>query len=194
VGFAVAREAGILDRVFPEASELEADDVLDRLASGPRASMGYEGRAWALMLTGWLAQAEADAATATLDRLWMHTFKGYPVRDRVLAALGAYRDPIDTDAALRHLSTRAELRLVLPIRAAVLGDEVDAAHARADELGILEEKPPPLIGGKDLKQLGVPPGPRMGEILRAVYIRQLDGEVSDPEQALDVARSLLALD
>jgi hypothetical protein len=46
--------------------------------------------------------------------------------------------------------------------------------------------------GRHLLDLGVTPGPRMGEILRAVYERQLDGGVSDLDGALTEARKLLA--
>ena len=191
VGLAVARRARILDRVFPEVSELCPDAVLDRLAAGPRATMHPEGRAWALMLAGWLHEAGPDAVTATLDRLWMHTYKGYPVRERVLRAVAACGDPIATDADLRHLSTRAELRLVLPLRAAVRQQDTSAALARAEALGVLESKPAPLLGGRDLKALGVPPGPRMGELLAAVYTAQLDGTVHDQQSALALARTLL---
>ena len=37
----------------------------------------------------------------------------------------------------------------------------------------------------------VPPGPRIGELLREVYERQLDGEVTDVEGARELARRLL---
>ena len=192
IGFEVARRAEILARVFPEVAHVDADRVLDRLATGPRATMEPEGRAWALMLAGWLHDVEPLAATATLDRLWMHRVGGYPVRDRVLQAIAAWRDPIDSDAALRHLSTRAELRIVLPLRAAAAHTDTSSALARAEALGILEAKPPPLIGGRDVSALGVPPGPAMGVLLQAVYRAQLDGSVTTPDEAMDLARRLSA--
>jgi len=39
--------------------------------------------------------------------------------------------------------------------------------------------------------LGVAPGPRVGEILGAVYERQLDGEVTTLDQAIATAETLL---
>ncbi len=191
VGFAVARRARILERVFPEVAHVDADAVLDRLAAGPRAAMDPEGRAWALMLAGWLHTVPVEVATTTLDRLWMHSYKSYPVRDRTLQAIAAWKQPTDTDAALRHLSTRAELRLVLPLQAAVRDDDRTRALTRAASLGILERKPDPLIGGRELKSLGVPPGPAMGELLQRVYVAQLDGVVVTRDEALDLARALL---
>src|SRR5262249_5360717 len=43
--------------------------------------------------------------------------------------------------------------------------------------------PPRLLGGDDLIALGYPPGPRLGEILRALEEAQLDGEVRTREDA-----------
>ncbi len=39
----------------------------------------------------------------------------------------------------------------------------------------------PALSGKDLKALGVPPGPEMGRILRRLREARLDGEVHSPE-------------
>jgi hypothetical protein len=39
--------------------------------------------------------------------------------------------------------------------------------------------------------MGVTPGPRMGEILRAVYELQLDGAVTTLEEARETARPLV---
>jgi poly(A) polymerase len=45
--------------------------------------------------------------------------------------------------------------------------------------------PPPLVRGEDLIALGLPPGPKFGEILEAVETRQLEGALSNREEALD---------
>ena len=39
-------------------------------------------------------------------------------------------------------------------------------------------RPPPLVLGRHLLELGVAPGPAMGTLLKAIYERQLDGEVT----------------
>jgi poly(A) polymerase len=54
-----------------------------------------------------------------------------------------------------------------------------------------EVRPPRLVTGDDLKQLGLPPGPRFGELLRAVEEAQLDGRVRTREQALGLLGELL---
>jgi poly(A) polymerase len=52
----------------------------------------------------------------------------------------------------------------------------------------------PLIGGRDLQQAGLQPGPAFARILRAVADAQLEGRVSDTEQALALAREMSASD
>jgi poly(A) polymerase len=52
-----------------------------------------------------------------------------------------------------------------------------------------EIRPPRLIGGEDLKQLGFKPGPRFKEILKQVEDLQLDGVLSTPGDALEYVRT-----
>ncbi|MBZ5660059.1 MAG: CCA tRNA nucleotidyltransferase [Acidobacteriia bacterium] len=51
-------------------------------------------------------------------------------------------------------------------------------------------RPPRLVTGNDLKDMGIRPGPRYKEILLAVEEAQLDGRFSDRQSALDFARSI----
>jgi tRNA nucleotidyltransferase/poly(A) polymerase len=51
--------------------------------------------------------------------------------------------------------------------------------------------PAPLIDGHDLQSLNIAPGPLIGEILNAVRVRQLSGEIIDRDQALEYARTLI---
>jgi tRNA nucleotidyltransferase (CCA-adding enzyme) len=59
---------------------------------------------------------------------------------------------------------------------------------RARELGVQNAPPKPILLGRHLLAIGVRPGPHMGEILRLVYERQLDGAVTNVEEGLAVAR------
>jgi tRNA nucleotidyltransferase (CCA-adding enzyme) len=61
---------------------------------------------------------------------------------------------------------------------------------RARELGVEHAPPEPLVKGRHLLELGVKPGPAVGEVLKQVYERQLDGRVADFESALAFARDL----
>lgn len=189
VGFELARAANVLDRVFPEVSHVDQDRVLDALATS-RGALSEDGARWALMLAGWLHAEPSAAIEATLDRLWIHTVGGYPTRDRVVALAGTWSLPTGTDAELRHASVPAPLRLTLPLQRAIDGIERAAAWNRAVELGILDKKPAPLLQGRHLKDLGVPPGPRMGELLREIYAMQLDGTITDLDEARHAVEQL----
>jgi tRNA nucleotidyltransferase (CCA-adding enzyme) len=62
---------------------------------------------------------------------------------------------------------------------------------RARTLGVEHRPPGPILLGRHLIELGVRPGPAMGDILKAVYEQQLDGKVSDLAGAIAAARTLL---
>ena len=65
---------------------------------------------------------------------------------------------------------------------------MDRFLERARALGVQHAPPEPLVKGRHLIELGVVPGPAVGEVLREVYERQLDGSVADFDAALDLAR------
>ena len=50
--------------------------------------------------------------------------------------------------------------------------------------------PPPLMTGDDLRDAGVPAGPVYKTILQTLRNKQLDGEITTPEEAITVAREL----
>jgi poly(A) polymerase len=60
-------------------------------------------------------------------------------------------------------------------------------------LELFEEKgivhPLPLITGHDVMALGYPPGPRVGQILNSIRLKQVDGEIKTREEALEVLQS-----
>lgn len=62
--------------------------------------------------------------------------------------------------------------------------------AKQSEFSQEEIKPKPLVTGHDLKEIGIPPGPKMGEILNQLMDEQLEGKFPDRESALARARQL----
>ena len=52
--------------------------------------------------------------------------------------------------------------------------------------------PTPLLTGDDLTAMGLPPGPRFGQILETVYRSQLNEAIATHEEAAETARSLMA--
>ena len=55
---------------------------------------------------------------------------------------------------------------------------------RGRELGREEIRPKPLARGQDVMALGVPEGPEVGRLLRALEEKQLEGELRTREEAL----------
>ena len=68
---------------------------------------------------------------------------------------------------------------------------MDWFRERAHALGVPHAPPQPILLGRHLIELGVKPGPRMGEILKAVYEQQLDGSVTSLDDAMAAARTLV---
>ena len=149
-------------------------------------------------------QAGVAPATALLDRLNVHTIGGFDVRREVLGItahhlkpgmFGMSKTPV-SDGAFRRLAQKVDLELLARLaKSDCLGrtgnfdcSAMDWFLERARQLGVEHAAPKPLLLGRHLLPLGVRPGPRMGEILRAVYERQLDGTITTIDEAIAAAR------
>jgi tRNA nucleotidyltransferase (CCA-adding enzyme) len=147
-------------------------------------------------------------AAGFLDRLNVHSIDGYDVRLQVLGMVAQHlkpgmwfkvRDEVG-DGAFRRLSQKVDLELLARLaKSDCLGRQpgtfncqaMDWFLERARLLGVEHLPPAPILLGRHLLQLGMKPGPRMGEILKAVYEQQLDGTVTTVEEATAVARGLV---
>lgn len=88
--------------------------------------------------------------------------------------LGKYGSAVSEDELARHLDT---LRALLE------------AYYEQPQLSV---DPPVLLNGDELMtELGLKPGPKVGEILEVLREAQAAGEVADRQQALALAKSLL---
>ena len=58
------------------------------------------------------------------------------------------------------------------------------AQKIGNEMGIWEVAPEPLITGQMLLDMGLKPGPQVGEIIKRVFEMQLNGEVRNKEEAI----------
>ena len=152
-------------------------------------------------------EAGVAPATAVLDRLNVHSLDNFDVRTQVLAITahhlkpGAFykvRDEL-TDGALRRLAQKVDMELLARVaKADCLGrtgnfdcSAMDWFLERSRALGVEHRPPAPILMGRHLLDLGVAPGPRMGEILKAVYELQLDGDVADLDAAIERAREFV---
>lgn len=128
--------------------------------------------------------------------------------DAVPPLVGAHLTPVALfearagDAAVRRLARRVGRidRLVRVARADQLGRpprEVaefpagDWLLARARALDVASRAPRPLVLGRHLIALGLPPGPHFAAILDACYDAQLDGTFTALEEGLAFARRIV---
>jgi tRNA nucleotidyltransferase (CCA-adding enzyme) len=149
-------------------------------------------------------------ADAFLDRLNVNSFDGYDVRKQTLALVAHHLRPlrfhrkrddlsISGDGAFRRLARCVEMDLLYRVaRADCLGRTGEPQAfaeewfmARVRDLGIAECAPEPLLMGRHALELGLAPGPEVGELTRAVYELQLDGKVTSLEEAVNEAKRIL---
>ena len=147
-------------------------------------------------------------ATRFLDRLNVQSIDSYDVRAQVLGMTAQHlkpgmwfkaKDDVG-DGAFRRLAQKVDLELLARIaKSDCLGrepggfncDAMDWFLERARALGVDRRPPAPMLLGRHVLELGLRPGPRVGEIVKAVYEQQLDGTVSSLEEAIAAARRLL---
>ncbi|HKN82293.1 MAG TPA: HD domain-containing protein, partial [Pyrinomonadaceae bacterium] len=176
----------------------------------PATTQFVEGR--------WRSRGHEEAGVAPaesfLDRINVHTMDGFNVRGQVIALVREHLKPGEFykkrdevgEGAFRRLARRCEPDLLYRVaKADSLGRNADwvpreqwyGAEAqewfiqRTRELEVEQRPPAPLLLGRHLIELGVEPGPTMGEITRAVYEMQLDGRVRNLEEAIEEARKII---
>ena len=155
-------------------------------------------------------EAGLEPTRRLLDRWNVHSLLGYDVRSQVLALVGNHLKPYQlykdreqvTDGAIRRLAAKCEAVLLHRVASAdCLGrtpghfstEPMDWFLRRAQDLDVAHRPPEPILKGRDLLALGLTPGPEIGRVLRAVYERQLDGAVTNMDEARAEARRMLAL-
>lgn len=244
IGFALARELGVVKQILPEMEPLydcpqdpawhpegnvwihtlmvideartrNGDLDRPRLATVMLGAVCHDlGKpATTAMIDGRVRSPNHEAegvgpATRILDRLNVRTLDNFDVRAQVLGLVAEHLRPSAffkakdtvTDGAFRRLAQKVDLELLVRFaRADCHGrtgtfdcSAMDWFLDRARTLGVEHKPPAPILLGRHLMELGVQPGPRMGEILRAVYELQLDGVVTTLEEARDRAMAHIA--
>jgi tRNA nucleotidyltransferase (CCA-adding enzyme) len=159
-------------------------------------------------------EAGVPPAESFLNRVNVHTVDGYNVRAQVTALVREHLKPGEFykkrdevgEGAFRRLARRCEPDLLYRVaKADSLGRNAEwvprekwyGSEAqewfiqRSRELQVEQRPPDPLLLGRHLLDLGIEPGPRMGEITRAVYELQLDGRVRNLDEAIEEARKII---
>ena len=244
IGFRLAREIGIVERLFPEMHALidcpqepewhpegdvwvhtllVIDQARRRIDDLPRPQQlaimlgavchDFGKPATTAFIDGRIRSRDHEAegvppATAFLDRLNVHSVDGYDVRHQVLGLVahhlkpGMWRTARDGvgDGAFRRLARKVDLELLARLaKADCLGrtgefdcSAMDWFLERARALGVEHGPPAPILLGRHLLALGVRPGPELGRLLKQVYERQLEGEITTLEEATTAARELIS--
>ena len=160
-------------------------------------------------------EAGVSPAESFLNRINIHTIDGYNVRGQVIALVREHLKPGEFykkrdevgEGAFRRLARRCEPDLLYRVaKADSLGRNAEwvprekwyGAEAqewfiqRSRELQVEHRPPDPILLGRHLLELGIKPGPEMGEITRAVYEMQLDGRVRTLDEAIVEAKRIIS--
>jgi tRNA nucleotidyltransferase (CCA-adding enzyme) len=149
-----------------------------------------------------------EPTLAFLDRLNVRSIDGYDVRQQVAGLVAQHLKPGAWfkvreevgDGAFRRLAQKVDLELLARVaKSDCLGREpgrfdcsaMDWFLERARSLGVEHRPPGPMLLGRHLLALGLTPGPRVGEVLKAVYEEQLDGAVSTLDDAIAAAKRII---
>jgi tRNA nucleotidyltransferase (CCA-adding enzyme) len=159
-------------------------------------------------------EAGVEPTNSFLDRINVHTIEGYDVRAQVIALVREHlkpgefykkRDEIG-EGAFRRLARKCEPDLLYRVaKADSLGRNAEWVPRenwydseaqewfieRVRELEVEQRAPAPILLGRHLLDLGLAPGPRLGQITRVVYEMQLDGRVRTLEDALAEAKLII---
>jgi tRNA nucleotidyltransferase (CCA-adding enzyme) len=244
LGFALAMELGIVERLFPELHALAGcaqepewhpegdvwvhtlqviDQARTRIDDLPRAQQiavmlgavchDFGKPATTAFIDGRIRSMDHEEqgvapAAAFLDRLNIHSIDGYDVRRQVLGITAQHlkpgswfkaRDEVG-DGAFRRLAHKVDLELLARLAKSDCEGRtpgrfdcsaMDWFLERARALGVERRPPEPILLGRHLLALGLKPGPRVGEILKAVYEQQMDGAITTLDEAIASAKRSL---
>jgi tRNA nucleotidyltransferase/poly(A) polymerase len=171
----------------------------------------YKRGRMAVTSSGHDVQSER-AARRILARFKVQTWNGYPIGRVVPLLIRTHLRAGELWANRREVTKKAFNRLAAEvdgeIELVVLLDAADRAGRRSrivrgldqqarwlfkkfEELRVNRETIKPLVMGRDLLALGVPPGPEMGRILKRLYQIQLDNGFESRAAGIARARRLI---
>ncbi len=159
-------------------------------------------------------EAGVEPTISFLDTLGIYTLNGYDVREQIVQLVRYHLKPGEFykqrenlgDGAFRRLARRVEPDLLYRVsRADTLGRNADWIPRekwfdalpqewfieRARQLAVETEAPKPILLGRHLIELGLKPSRIFGDITKAVYELQLDGKVTNLDEAVAQAKKLI---
>jgi tRNA nucleotidyltransferase (CCA-adding enzyme) len=159
-------------------------------------------------------EAGVEPTISFLDKLGIFTLDSYDVREQVIELVrhhlrpGEFYNSRDKlgDGAFRRLARRVEPDLLYRVAKAdslgrnapwVPAEKLKTAEAqewfieKARNLNVEREAPTPILMGRHLIELGLKPSPKFKKILDAVYEQQLDGRITNLEEAAAEAQRII---
>jgi tRNA nucleotidyltransferase (CCA-adding enzyme) len=152
-------------------------------------------------------QAGVAPTRALLNRLNVHSIGGFDVRAQVEGIVAHHLKPLAFfqsatpvgDGAFRRLAQKVDLELLARVAESDCmgrGGGFDCSgigwfNERARLLGVEHAPPAPIVLGRHILSLGLPPGPGIGAVLREIYEQQLDGRIQNLDDGIALARTLV---
>ncbi|CAN5582281.1 hypothetical protein BH18ACI1_BH18ACI1_15350 [soil metagenome] len=159
-------------------------------------------------------EAGVEPTISFLNTLGIYTLDGYDVREQVIQLVRYHLKPGEFyrqrenlgDGAFRRLARRVKPDLLYRVaKADNLGrnaewippekwftsEAQDWFIEKARKLEVENEAPKPFLMGRHLIELGLKPSAQFGEIIKAVYEMQLDGQITNLEEAVNQAKILI---
>lgn len=157
-------------------------------------------------------EAGVEPTISFLDKLGIYTLDGYDVREQIIQLVryhltpGMFYKNKPGAGAFRRLARKVEPDLLYRVaKADALGRNPEwipkekwfKAEAqewfieRVRELNVETKAPEAILLGRHLIELGLKPSKQFGEITKAVYELQLDGRVTNLEEAIAEAKKII---
>lgn len=189
-------ELGIWPFIFPVASHWEVEAVLTHL---PQAIKTIESwgvvfpERWLCYFIAAVHWTNSPSAQALCER---YRF-GRNTTAKVMAAVQHWQEVLGKLTVRKTVGTSMLAQAVLllpkesyPFLLVLLSEEGYQDRFREVLTAIMDNKP--LITGKDIREMGYPPGPLYREVLDAVWQAKLDGLVGNKDEELEFVRKHLS--
>lgn len=158
-------------------------------------------------------EAGVEPTVSFLDKIGIYTLDGYDARSQIVQLVryhllpGMFYKSPPGDGAFRRLARKVEPDLLYRVsKADSLGRNpewlpkekwFDAAAqewfiGRVRELDVEKDAPQPILMGRHLIDLGLKPSAQFKAILDAVYEKQLDGQISNLDEAITAAKEKIS--
>jgi tRNA nucleotidyltransferase (CCA-adding enzyme) len=197
-----------LGRFFSEVRPLNGSfenlgKLLDRIAEElPNVAdlTSQEVLAFTALLSGAENEKEVNAFLSRITNE-VHLLKRIPLLYRFIPSLIDHAEEENFDAEFLRRASVEQNGLYLAYlylkSTPEIADDLrpgiaESFKTAAEEIGVFTNPPEPWLKGADLLQMGLKPGKRVGEILKAEFELQLQGKIDSREAALEFGKASIS--